>query len=456
MPSPKGVGIRRSGRRMGAMKTSNWGHASELSHREWRERLEKYVRKGDRSTEPFFVGRVPLFSRVSELVIRAARDKETGSLTMAVGGAPGAGKSAFVAEAIRRYRESGLAVPVELTPDDMRPQTLVKALAKELVLSLKEETHETESASLGAMLPFLKGEGSLSETTVQPSVMEQAERDGAVPWTTLQEAFGAALNDRPILLFVDEAQTFRKNGTNHDYIPLRLHKGAGEGEPPIVPVYTGLADTAAVLRREAGLTRAVEEHMVSLSGLSQAESREYVRCVLGDYLGLRGLGVSQLYDSLAKNGDCWPQHLRSQNTAIADAMLDANSRDLGAIDMGYAEERMKTRREAYYKDRMTSVDEVHGGSFDCWEVVSEVLKSSDGRRKHELVKTAEEAMENAGSQSPDPGPFIDDMIHAGILQRRSEGGFYECPIPSFVRWIERGEHVGEWPLKREELSRRCS
>lgn len=104
---------------------------------------------------------------------------------------------------------------------------------------------------------------------------------------------------------------------------------------PIIPVYMGLADTRSVLRREAGLTRTVENSMVPLGGLTPQESREYVQRIQSEYLGLTG-GVGQssaLYRWLVNGGDDWPQHLRSQNAAVAEAMLKADSRSLDDLDL---------------------------------------------------------------------------------------------------------------------------
>lgn len=420
------------------MKTSDWQHASELSQAEWRERVQKYVRKGDRSVEPVYVGREKLFARVAEQVTRATEDGEYGSLTLTVGGAPGVGKSAFIAEATRRYRQGALAVPIELTPDDMRPQTLVLALARELALSLREETHETDSASVLAKLPFVSSEGSHATTKVQPSVLAQAEREGTVPWETLREVFGPAMNGRPIVLFIDEAQTFRRDGTHHDHVPLRLHKGCDDGMVPIIPVYMGLADTGSVLRREAGLTRTVENSMVPLGGLAPKESREYAQCIQAEYLGLTG-GVGQasaLYRWLVDAGDDWPQHLRSQNAAVAEAMLKADARSLDDLDLEYLQARVKANRELYYTDRAQAVER---GRYK--DIMREVVQAADGKTGLlQLEELVYRELQRVPHNPPDGQDFVLQMIHSGAIQQTSVGDFFESPIPSYAGWLQRGHH----------------
>ena len=55
------------------------------------------IRAGDWDIEPVFVGREALFERADASLQNALRGRHA-SLTIAMGGAPGAGKSAFVAE----------------------------------------------------------------------------------------------------------------------------------------------------------------------------------------------------------------------------------------------------------------------------------------------------------------------------------------------------------------------
>lgn len=84
-------------------------------------------------------------------------------------------------------------------------------------------------------------------------------------------------------------QTFARHGDiHHDRIPFALHEGPPDGCIPIVPVYAGLADTQVVLNEQAGITRLDGANILTLGGLEPHESREYVRDMLVDYLGLRG------------------------------------------------------------------------------------------------------------------------------------------------------------------------
>lgn len=421
------------------MKTSDWKHASDLSHEEWRERLQAYIRLGDRDVEPVFVGRRELFAEVEDRITRVAKDGKYGSLTTVIGGAPGAGKSAFVAECMRRHRESGKAVPIELESEDMRPVSLVKALAIALGMKLGDETHRSKGVSAFGKI-FGVGVGAAgSETTIHPSVLQEAEDEQTVPWETIRKTFGEKLDGRPILLFVDEAQTFRRQQTLHDFIPKRLHKGAPENGVPIIPVYTGLADTGMKLHTEAGLTREVARNAFALGGLSPDESREYARDVIRDYFGMEADAdqAAKLYDWMVEEGSGWPQHLRTQLEAVAECLLAANSRKLSALDPERLRQTVEHSRDKYYAQRANRV--AKGRYLDVARALVIQTAAQAGCTWQELEETAYQAL-SGRRHAPSSESYIDDMIHAGLLQEGTDSSLYRCPIPSLYAWIEKGRH----------------
>ena len=423
------------------MKTSDWKHASDLSHEEWRERLQAYIRLGDRDVEPVFVGRRELFAEVEDRITRATKDRKYGSLTTVIGGAPGVGKSAFVAECMRRHRVGGEAVPIELESEDMRPVSLVKALANALGMKLGEQTHRSKGVSAFGKI-FGVGVGAAgSETTIHPSVLQEAEGEQTVPWETIRKTFGEKQGGRPILLFVDEAQTFRKQQTLHDFIPKRLHKGAPENSVPIIPVYTGLADTGMKLHTEAGLTREVARNAFALGGLSPDESREYAREVIRDYFGMEAVAdqAAKLYDWMVEEGSGWPQHLRTQLEAVAECLLAANSRKLSALDPERLRQTVEHSRGEYYGKRAIRFE------YDRFRDVARTLVmetvARDGCDWPVLEEIAHNALDGR-RHAPDSKTYIEEMVHAGLLQQQPGGtGLYECPIPSMRKWIETGRHV---------------
>ena len=55
--------------------------------------------------------------------------------------------------------------------------------------------------------------------------MRRARDEGGVPWQTIRDAYGKALGNRPVLLCVDEAQNFTREGNKGANLPFGLHKG---------------------------------------------------------------------------------------------------------------------------------------------------------------------------------------------------------------------------------------
>lgn len=428
-------------------KTSDWPLASELSHDEWRDRVHAYAATSDRDVEPVFVGREDLFDVVDKSLHNARHDR-TGSLTIIIGGAPGAGKSAFVAECLRRYGSEGSpAVPVQMAVRRIGSGEFVYLLGKALDKTPVERVSESRSSRKGGTAG-IAGTGGRYERvstteTVTPSDLERAERDGPVPWNVIEELYAEKLSSRPIILFVDEAQNFCRTGErNHDGIPEELHQGPTGGQDvAVIPVYTGLADTRQVLRDEAGVTRPDERNVLPLGALSRSESEEYVKAVVGDYLGAVGARgqLSKLSRWTLDHCDDWPQHLRSMNAAVAECMLEANSRDLRDLDATALQQRAKSRRNQYYEARNAGAS---NGLFpDVAKAVIERSTERGGAEQRSLSMLAharlQEEPADSGEDIPSGSRYIADMIHAGMLQKDAETGLFVCPIPSLHTWLER-------------------
>ncbi len=426
------------------MKTSDWPQASELSsHEAWRERLREYILKEDRDVEPVFEGREHLFEHVENKVLRAAKGN-CNSLTTIVSGAPGAGKSAFAKECMRRYRhgiQNGLpAVPLSMEVARMSPREFVRLLAEALNTSLTPQTSTTHETSSGASIAIARGEYRRATERLMPALLEQADQDGPVPWNVIHEEFDEALAGRPILLLVDEMQRFRQTGNlHHDDIPISLHEG--RKAVPIIPVYCGLGDTRDVLAEEAGISRSVEINTFSLAGMEPEETRECAVTILRDHLGLTGKKgeMSRLYDWTVRMSDHWPQHLRSQNAAVAEAMLEADSRDMGDLDLAGMTRRVEQRRDVFYEERAARVA---GGEHPMSMLaVVEHATANDGPSKVDLIQVARKALAQEPECNTEPRAFVDAMVHGGLLQTRYGRRGYTAPIPSMRRWLRDGRYI---------------
>ena len=436
------------------MKTFDWEPASGLSHEDWRERLQAYTDEGDRGEEPVFVGRLGLFEQI-ETRIRKANRGSFGSLTTVIGGAPGADKSAFVAECMRRHADGQQAVPLRMEVDRMNPKEFVRLLAGALGIPLAPQTAKAKGDEKSGGFSVAAASGEYRRVTERTtlSILEQAAEDGPVPWNVLADEFGEKLAGRPILLFVDEAQTFEKAGNPHHAVPRSLHEGARAGGVPIIPVYAGLADTGMVLHREAGLTRTVSRNAIALAGLKSDESRQYVREVLREYFGLEASAdqAATLYEWMVREGPNWPQHLRTQLEAVAEYMLDADSRQLSALDPERLRETVEHSRDTYYAKRAKRV--ARGRYLDVARELVMQADAQDGCTWQELEETAHAAL-SSRRHAPSSERYIDEMIHAGLLQEEdSDSDRYRCPIPSMYKWIERGGRHETPPIPRKALTR---
>lgn len=413
--------------------------AAELNEAQWRQRLKEYCLLGDRDTEPVFVGRHALFARVAAMIEKVKL--QPGSTTIVIGGAPGAGKSAFIAEAMRRYGDMRTAVPIQLQGDLLGPGAFVTALANALDHSPAERTTRSRTLSTEANAVVAKGGVSHAVETVLPSDIEKAEREGMVPWHTIRDLYGKRLAGRPILLFVDEMQTFARHGDiHHDRIPFALHEGPPDGCIPVVPVYAGLADTQLVLNEQAGITRLDGANILTLGGLESHESREYVRDMLVDYLGLRGSPgrLGALVDWMVAGGDHWPQHLRVQVAAVAEEMRAAGSRDLAAFDTEAVCMHIEASRNLYYQSRHGNV--FRGRYRNAARAVVQEAAEPHGGEGVALAELADAHLANASKYAPNGMEFVEAMIHAGMLQKLPTSDRYHCPIPSMRRWLETGRH----------------
>lgn len=429
------------------MKTSDWPHASELTHEEWRDRLRHYVRRSDRTAEPVFVGREDIFERVGDCIEKARDRDEVANLTIVVSGAPGAGKSAFIAECMRRCAESGSAVPVELDHDGLWPDKLASGIGE--ALSLPKETPARTSRSVQVSVGLPDGPSATigygSSQTETDALMRRARDEGGVPWQTIRDAYGKVLGRRPVLLCVDEAQNFTREGNKGANLPFGLHKGpTGLRESvPIVPLYGGLADTERVLDEECRITRPDEDNVFALGRLSRDESRACVQAIEMDYFGLVGRRstTTPFLDWLVEQGADWPQHLRSQNEAVALAMLDANSRELGDLDIEQVCGHIAKRRNEYYDRRIAKFRTAAGQKA----ALAMIRAAEQGGLETEIEDAAETVLAASGETAHVPEELMADMVHAGVLQRIAAEHRYDCPIPSVKEYVEHGRHVVREP-----------
>lgn len=73
-------------------------------HEAWRRKVRRYVDAGNRGVEPCYVGREDLLRQTARMV-ESASNIQRDSRTLVISGAPGAGKSAYLREIERLWKD---------------------------------------------------------------------------------------------------------------------------------------------------------------------------------------------------------------------------------------------------------------------------------------------------------------------------------------------------------------
>ena len=406
-------------------------------HSDWRAKVRRYVGAGDRGEEPCFVGRGELFDLV-DLMAETACAGQRDSRTIVIGGAPGAGKTAFVRELAKR-RSNGGAVVVELRPGEMRPFRLFEEVAKAVDAPTQERRNRTTATVVEGSLGVAKGQTSRTTTTVTPGDRESLRDGDAVPWDLLRERFGGRLTrDSPLFVLCDEAQNLVANATTNVLLDS-LHRGDPDHAAPIpvVPVFAGLSSTGDVLGR-CGITRPGDGNVRSISALSGGESKEYALKTLTHLDAEASQGDKVRWaDWFADTCDGWPQHLRIQMSAVAEEMLRADSPSLHELDGARIAQAASAARNRYYGRRLQATR---------YPILAPVMQSvaahagPDGAALDDLAAKATQLLEER-QDSPTAETLLLSAIHAGILQQTERPDRYVCPIPSMRLWLGTREHV---------------
>lgn len=415
-------------------------------HEAWRAKVRAYIHAGDRGEEPHFVGRDALFEQVQGM-LDAARAGQRQGRTIVVGGAPGAGKTAFVRELVKRTNAAHEALAVEVPVDDMNPLGLFGRLLQTLGLPERNREERTTKRGAGCNVQLAKGDAARSTTTISPGDRELLKDSDSVPWEMLKERFAGHLGpDCPLILLCDEAQNLGESEATRTFA-RSLHLGDLDGNNPLplVPVFTGLADARQRLRR-CGITRLTSGNALPIGELSRAESEEYALKTM-EHLEARGsdgekAGWARWF---VDHCDGWPQHLRDQMSAVGEGMLEADTPTLQALDGGDIAKRASARRNEHYGQRLEATErEEHRGFFASLASMADGSGASIG----DLLQAARDHVGRDG----DARALVNDAIHAGIVQRRSasEPDRYVCPVPSLRRWLHGAVHVVPPPPSTKE------
>ncbi len=402
--------------------------------------LEVWLKRTDRSEagrEPFFRGREAEYG-VYRSAVTSLSEGIVGGGTMVFQGAPGAGKSALMAEcmeAVRRHSTPEMPwVAVAMNPDALEsPAAIVRTMVKAASAEGERLREMASGTSVVRVLDDLldlarklfhelseRGGGALGV-----SVGGRSDDEGMPASWVFQNA-APLLKKFHIVVCVDEAQNTPVSGPTKGVMDC-LHRDP-QGIPLVVAFF-GLSDTQGVLR-DCGLSRFARGRVVTLDPLPHDDSACAIRSVFDAY-GFTGTqeDLEAWVNKLAELSQGWPQHINSVAVAACD-IIRANG---GWIDSGHLDAAMAAAEEykrEYYAGRLAA------GSSRAWVYRGLALAAEErgGDLSHDRIGSLTEEMCRKTGQSMED--FLTSALHAGLLAlSRDMPDHYRILIPSFGDYL---------------------
>ncbi len=399
------------------------------------EGLKQFVRRGEKSIPPVFVGRERILGDILAIAdeVWLAESHALPGVTRILQGAPGAGKSATLTELARGHASASStshhprilslnSADISNPGDILVPLAhLVNSKAAPEFLSRIEKTR----VAAGGVDAFGVRAGGRLESTLSPPDPRPALMEFGNWARSLDPGIGIA---GPIIIAIDEAQRFQRN--NED--PLaKLLQGLHDSTSrlPLTLVLAGLSDTAD-RARDMGLTRGLEIHMI---GALHPDNVTRLMTGFCHRFGMDPRGHEARLTALAAPCEGWPRHLHAALAALAAAALTTEG-DLDRIDWDRVEAAAAAGRHRYYQGQRSSMMEESAG------LVASVLRDlRPGHRRSDVIDSIRDHVRRAGPDAPTrmqlpagmtPRALADHLIHQGALQETPDHAI-TCPIPSF-------------------------
>ena len=336
-----------------------------------RAELAIFVKLPDRAASPVFVGRDEVF-RDLDSGIELARLGRSEGTALVVYGAPGAGKTALMHEAKKRWDEAHgrrtsqtpLAVKVDASAVNSPHRavlTILRAVYPDSDFFSRQSETMTGSAKAG-MPGVAQGSFQTAMEAAAPSTIEAAMQD---PIGFFEHACRPSDWTRPVCLMIDEAQTvcgYPERSEVNEFI-LHLHSS----NYPVLMLFGGLGNTLDTLE-QIGLSRTAVAGVNGLPPLTFDQAAS----AADRFLDVYEIRASQedrtgFADSVATVCAGWPQHLHCY-LAEAGKIALRNER-LTADDWPEIENNGTILREKFYRQRLNGF----------WR---HACQSRRGRRKH--------------------------------------------------------------------------
>ena len=436
--------------------------------------MDTYVRLGDRTRlgydagvavpvpQPFFSGReaeITSFCDVLDQTAGGAFDNQT----FLVEGAPGAGKSALLAQCADQVRRRD---------NDKEPWVALAIAASDILdpagLAAKIEASVVERQVRGTAVRRLRDRALALHVDTDPgaarreiaSVIDSARRVGPVAVETLRRQFRASVDlgiikaewlpERPpprartferaalgydwkglnIVLLLDEAQNASCDSeASSKGVATAIHEGRCGAR--IVLAVFGLSGTSGVMAK-LGVSRIGANRKFSLGGVPPEDAGKSIRRCF-NHFAVSGQAKNVWEAEIANRSQGWPQHLTNYlQSAIAE--LAGHGYDTGRSSLRRALAEGDRLRRAYYTARKEAM-----GKYLNWaEQTARCLgREPEHRAKRERIR--EWMVERFGERvDREFDEFFDLAVHAGLLQLESVASPYapafhrhEIPIPSF-------------------------
>ena len=356
--------------------------------------------------------------------------------TVVVQGAPGAGKTALLREAARRYeamegRTLFFADPWGRDEEPGVLQAIAEAAFGPSAGSFTSTTTSTRTAkgSVGAV------GGTIAKAEQEPPV-------SLASWVDLSNRYAVdSPQAHPTLILVDESQNFAPDAGR---LLRSLHTQA---DFPFTLVCGGLSDTRRRLR-DLGISRLTSDAELRIGALTADEGREAIRQPLlwtieqcaAPPIRQAVAQVERWTDTMAQRAFGWPQHLACYLRGAWRALAESDTPDLGDDGtLGAALEYGDQMCRRYYAGR------VEASRTDPSIILAVQRALADGGRMpvvHRATSTAVARLSDASAEihrhNHPQGTMacIEAMLKAGVIEEAVESGMIAVPIPSLPAYVE--------------------
>ena len=410
--------------------------------------LEVWLDRTDRSEvgrEAFFRGRDSEY----DVFRRAVNSLDAGMVgggTMIFQGAPGAGKSALMAECMEAVRRHSTPespwVAVDIKPETLRFADMVM---RAIVIAVNEENSRLRETIANSTLSRVMQEyldlgkrllREIPSRDISIAGISRSREERPVSAQGLFEHAKPLLAKYHIVVCVDETQNAPVETTTRGVMDCLNNPPA---RIPLVAAFFGLSDTQAVLR-QCGLSRFADERVVNLEPLADDDAASAIRSVFEAY-GFSGTpgDISAWVDSLTELSQGWPQHINRVAVAAARVIVDHGGYiqgDLLKMALGHG----SARKDAYYAGQLASASQ---DSALYREIALVEQKRPNGISRAELRSLTARALEVSQTAFDD---FLTNALHAGVLMpTKVLPDYYQIPIPSF------GDYLRALPIGSPEL-----